>query len=572
MKNVCRFFIIIIIILFADKITFSQDTYFQDVASESGLQGLEDLMHYGVAWGDFDNDGDDDCFIATHPGDQLFRNEGNGKFVDVSQAAGIADPEYGASGGAWGDYDGDGDLDLFVANLSAESEDEEAAQSELVPNRLFRNNGAGVFTDASELAGVSGIIQDVTGSSTSASWVDYDNDGRLDLLVCNRCKGALLYRNLGNGSFAFASDAAGFTNGAANSDHPSKLTSVEHASWCDYDGDGDLDVFFSVALAGEDHHHEEGESEGTETDHDEALTETANALFCNNGDGTFSNVTQEAGLYQPNYAVSHVSVWGDYDNDGDFDLFVGNLGSVNEQTAVGSQLFRNNGDGTFTDVSAAAGIVDNFYTFNAAWVDVNNDGFLDLSIVCHPSHDDFPAGVLDPNPHPLYLSNGDGTFTNINATAEDALLATGMTDISHLIGLAWNDMDGDGAMDAIFTENHGDGPLRLYRNVSLAAGARWLGVRLSSPSGNTQGVGGIVYLRAGDKTQMQAAGVGDAGWGSSSSFVLHFGLGSETNGELKVRWPNGVVESFGKFDADRLITLRQGEGQSETSVVNWPVY
>lgn len=573
----------VLILLLAPQWAFSQEPYFQDIAPEAGLQGSTDLVQYGIAWGDFDGDGDDDCFVATHPGNQLFRNEGNGKFSDVSQSAGIADPEFGASGGAWGDYDGDGDLDLIVTNLSAEEEEEHAEgeeHSDIVPNRLYRNDGAGTFTDVAETAGVSGLVQDVTGGSTGASWVDYDNDGHLDVLVCNRFRGALLYRNAGDGTFVFASHETGFSHSHEEEheedaeEHEHELTSVEHAAWGDYDGDGDLDVFFSVALAAEEHHHHDGESEEEEEEEEgeEHHTETANAFFRNNGDGTFSEVTEEAGLHQTNGAVSHTSVWGDYDNDGDLDLFVGNLGSVNEQTAIPSQLFRNNGNGTFTDVSESVGIQNDYYTFNAAWVDANNDGLLDLSIIYHPSHDDFPAGILYQYPHPLYLANGDGTFTNINATVEDALLVTGMVDISHLIGLAWNDADGDGAMDAVFTENHGDGPIRLYRNESLAAGNHWLSVNLNGSTHNTKGVGATVYLISGGKTQMQIVGAGMGGWGSSSPLRVHFGLGSETQATVKVRWPDGPIESYGTIDANQNVTLVQGKGQNETDISNWPMY
>lgn len=568
----------IICLLFGCQSVFSQDTYFQDVATQAGLQGLIDRVQYGVSWGDFDGDRDEDCFIATHPGNQLFRNQGDGTFIDVSLEAGITDPDYGASGGAWGDYDGDGDLDLFVTNLATEK-----VGAEFVPNRLFENNN-GVFTDVADRAGVSGIVQEVTGGSTGAAWIDYNGDGHLDLMVCNRYRGALLYKNNGDGTFAFASHEAGLIHEHEGEehegeeheehDHEAELTSVEHAAWGDFDGDGDLDVYFCVAVAAEHTHSHDGEHEesGHEEEHEEEAHETANFLFRNNGDGTFENVTEEAGLHDPNFAVSHCAVWGDYDNDGDLDLFVSNLGSVNEKTAAASRLYRNNGDGTFTEIGETVGLRENYYTFNAAWVDVNNDGFLDLSIVYHPSHADFPAGVLYQYPHPLYLSNGDGTFTNINAAVEDAILITGLVDISHLIGLAWNDMDGDGDLDAVFTENHGDGPIRLYRNDSLAVGRQWLSVALKADGFNTHAVGAKVFVSAGSQTQMRIMGAGAAGWGSSSPLRLHFGLGEQSAAVVTVRWPDGNLESFGEQTAGRRITLIQGEGKAATPVMHWMVY
>ena len=318
------------------------------------------------------------------------------------------------------------------------------------------------------------------------------------------------------------------------------------------------------------HTHEHGD-EGHEEEPDHEGPKTANLLFENNGDGTFANVTDEAGVGDPNNAVTHTAVWGDYNRDGWLDLFVCNLGSDTEGTAAPSRLFHNNGDGTFSDMTTQAGLAGEIYAFNAMWVDINNDGHLDLHIIYHPSHEDFPAGVLVDFPHPLYLSDGDGTFTNINEFADQAIYETGIIDISHLIGLAWADADTDGDMDCVITENHGDGPLRLYRNERAAEGNHWIEIELRQDGDNPFAVGAQITLRTGHGEQVRAVGVGNSGWGCQAPLVQHFGLGEEGVAVVDVRWPDGTRESFGSLSGNGTHLLERGGG-TNVPVPDWHLY
>ncbi len=554
-------------------------TLFEDRGQESGLQGSFDLVQFGTAWGDYDGDGLEDLFVANNPDNQLFRNLGDGTFEDVSALSGIQDEDFKAGGGAWGDYDGDGDLDLFVCNTAAvEASENGDGEPEPVPNRLYRNQGGGVFSDVAAEALVSGEIEGVTGGTFSAAWADYDNDGALDIIVSNRYFGPLLYRNLGNGTFTYATEQAGLEHEEHHEgeeheeegehEHEGHISSAEHAVWSDFDNDGDLDLYLSIAIATEHHHHdEETESVKYKKDQEEA-SESENLFFYNNGDGTFTDGTEDCGAADPNPAVTHAAISGDYNNDGLMDLFVCNLGSVNEGTAAPSRLFRNDG-GTFTDVTAEAGIADDFYALSAAWVDFNNDGYLDLSIIYHPSHDDYPAGVLFTTPHPLYLSNGDGTFTNLNAENLDAIEVTGVSDISHLFGMAWADPDRDGDMDFVATESHGDGPLRFYTNQTAAEGNHWLQVELQSDPSNANCAGARITVTANGQSQIRDAGMSWSGFGSQSQTAEHFGLGDATSASVQVRWTDGTVELFDNVQADQRHQLVKGEGQIISDVEHW---
>lgn len=608
-QSVFLLVVISAVILFVNP-SFSQDTMFVDRASEAGIQGAVYDLQFGVAWGDFDNDGDDDLFVARDHQNQLFQNNGDGTFVDIAEAAGVDDHEMAAIGAAWGDYDGDGDLDLYVVNSASEDEEVE------VENRLFRNNGDGTFTNVAEETGVDGHLDEEhdhdhsgktvspaqeedhdhdhaeeSGGYTSAAWADYDNDGDLDLFATSRVHGVVLYENHEGIEFHNITEEAGLVieahdhgeeheedhaeeeEGHEEEEHEEGGVGVEHASFGDFDNDGDLDLYLSVAVAHEHDHEEEAEAkvDPSQEETEEEHAETENRFFMNNGDGTFSDKTDDYELGDPNEAVTHSSVWGDYDNDGWFDLLVLNLGSFNEGTAEASRLFHNNGDGSFTDMAETAGLVDVIYPFGATWADLNNDGWLDIVMINHPSHDDFEAGEFYERPHPIFMNNGDGTFTNINKEPVDAILDTGVTDINHVIGLSVSDYDNDGDLDYAITENHGDGPFLLYTSNTIADGNHWVQIALQQDGLNPFAVGSRVEVTAGGMTQYRLLDAGSTGFASQSSQTLHFGLGQATSAEVKVVWNDGSHELFSGLAVDQQNTLIKGQG-TLTSIPNWVNY
>jgi Ca2+-binding RTX toxin-like protein len=288
---------------------------FTDITASAGV-GVSNNS-YGATWGDYDNDGDYDIYIAISGSNNiLYLNNGNNTFTDVATAVGVADAGQGRSA-VWADYDGDNDVDLYVANQGA--------------NILYRNNGNNTFTDVTAIAGVGD-----TSSILSAAWVDYDGDADLDLYLANHNQPNILYRNDGNGTF---------TNSTATSG-VSHTGNERGVSWGDYDNDGDLDLYI-------------------------VNSSQANILYRNNGNGTFTDITANAGVADTGNGRG--ILWGDYDADGDLDLYVTNWGTANI-------LYRNNGNNTFTNISTITGVGNTGNGRGTNFGDIDGDGDLDLYI------------------------------------------------------------------------------------------------------------------------------------------------------------------------------------------------
>lgn len=521
------------------QVASAQDTMFVDRSESSGMQDEFIYRQLGVAWGDYDGDGFDDVFIATSPENRLFKNNGDLTFTDVAEEAGIKDAMAEAAVGVWGDYDADGDLDLFVGNLSPMMGD---GMPMMAKNRLYRNDDGG-FVDMAESAGVSGMVESVTGGTVSASWSDYDRDGWIDLLVCNRVRGVFLYRNRGDGGFENATTQAGLS-----------MTSCEHGVWADYDRDGDADLFLS---AGDGMMMNPSMMDGMSMAAPAqmgAMMPTSNKLYQNQGDGSFIDVTETAGLVsESNMARSHTAVWGDFNGDGYPDLFSGNRGSITMNTLAPSRLYRNNQDGTFTDVYEEAGMNDEYSVFGAAWADVDNDGRLDLYIAIHPDMRDHPDHHINPTriPHPLYMANEDGTFTDVNEDILDLPYVSGITDLGHQGGAAFGDADNDGDLDLVVVEAMGLGPMRFYENANAATGANWIKLSLRSDSPNTRAIGAKIIVEAGGMTNYREVGFSSTGWASQSPYEQTIGLGSSEAARVAVIWPNGVEDDLGELAANR---------------------
>jgi len=435
---------------------------FTNVTAQAGF--LEIGYALGVSCGDFDNDGDVDIFLGDS-GDfpnLLYRNNGDFTFTDVAFQVGVDYIENTFSG-VFGDYDNDGDLDLYLANPSFR------------PNFLYRNDGTGGFVDVAKQSGVSNADE-----SAGAVWGDIDNDGNLDLYVLNNTEPNVLFHNNGNGTFTDVTQTSGVGNPNGS----------QSAAFFDYDNDGDLDIYL-------------------------ANIDALCVLYRNNGEGTFTDVTAFSGT--ENLTLAHdadrnaaagVAI-GDYDNDMDEDIYVANHGI--------NALFRNNGDGTFTDVAAQAGVYCPLRTMGATFLDYDKDGYLDIYVA--------NKKVINI----LYHNNGDGTFTDVTKYSQ-------VGDRGYGFGVAFADFDNDGDLDIFLANQSPEKPNVMYRNNGN--GNNWLRIKLIGVQSNRLGIGAKVIVFTETHQMFRAVNSG-TGFCQQSAEV-DFGLGANMKAErVEVYWPSG---------------------------------
>jgi hypothetical protein len=426
----------------------------------------------GVAWGDYDGDGDLDLYVAKLGANKLYRNSAGASFEDVGAAMLIDDGGNG-HGIAWGDYDNDGDLDLYQSDTGGQ-------------NRLFRNDGV----DFQNVAPAVGIVD--SGPGQGVAWGDFDNDGFLDLYIA-RAGASLtnrLYQNNGGSAFTEVSSGAQVAD-------PSDSRGV---AWGDFDDDGDLDLY--VANDG------------------------ANRLYRNEGNNTFTDDAGNAGV--DGSADSQGATWGDYDGDGDLDLYVAN------PTGTANSLFQNQGDETFLSMEGSAGVGDTGLGEDVAWGDCDNDGDLDLYVSNYGSA------------NRLYVNNGDGNFAELGQFA-------GVADGGNGFGATWGDYDGDGDLD-LYVSNYGSANL-LYQNQGN--GNHWLQVELEGTVSNRDGIGVKLFATVGTD-QLRLDVDGGSGYFSQPSLPVEFGLGSAAVvDELRVEWPSGIVQTLTNVATDQLLTLEE---------------
>ncbi|MEO7272186.1 MAG: CRTAC1 family protein, partial [Vicinamibacterales bacterium] len=523
---------------------------FTHVNGATGQYYMAEQMGAGVALFDFDNDGDLDVFLiqggslgptsappSSSTTSRLFRNDltvgpdgGRGlHFTDVTDRAGVALRAYGM-GAAVGDYDNDGFLDLFITSFG--------------PETLFHNDGDGTFTDVTARAGVSDPLW-----SASAAFIDYDRDGDLDLFVANyldfslagnkTCHDAVgardycspraygpvpdrLYRNDGNGRFTDVSQAAGIST----ADGPGLGVSTG-----DYNGDGWLDLYV-------------------------ANDATPNQLWINQHDGTFVDTGLISGAAvnasgNPEGSMGIAS--GDFDADGDEDLFVTNV--VGETFA----MYAADGRGTFDDVRTKTGLAAAtaaFTGFGTDWLDYDNDGWLDLFVVNGAVN---VVEALRGQPRPfrmrnqLFHNSGAGRFDETSAAAGPGFARA---DVGR--GAAFGDIDNDGDVDIIVTNN--GGPVRLLLNRGSST-QHWLSIRTAQDPGNRFGFGAMVGIeRAGRPTLWRRVRT-DGSYLSASDTRVPFGLGpSAAVDAVIIRWPDGAAERWLHIATDRVLVLRKGTG------------
>jgi hypothetical protein len=453
----------------------------------------------GVAWGDFNGDGWDDLVVANAgEGERnfLYENRGDGtlELVADSPVGQVAAPTEGVN---WVDFDNDGDLDLLVVNRTE------------FPNELFRNDGNKGLVRVS----AGDLTADRT-SSTTACWADYDEDGFLDVWVVNRDgEDDALYRNRGEGGFSRL--AAGPMVGRGGDGRT--------CAWGDVDADGDLDLYVGNFLA------VDGESKAT------------NSLYLNRGDGSFEAMIGGPAVTEPGltYGVS----WVDFDADGDLDLFVSNI-ARSDQNA----LYRNDGSGGFAKVTSGPLVTDSGGPSKGhTWGDFDNDGDLDLYVANGTEGTDDILGYF-------YRHLGDGRFERVLESPFD-------TDRHISAGTAWSDYDNDGDLD-IFVANWGGNEEAndFYRNQT--SGASWLAIRLEGRRSNRMGIGAklrlVVEMDGVTRTQHRWQLL-NTGYGSQNAPIIHFGLGDATAAQtLEITWPSGKVDTHSNVEANRFWQAVEG--------------
>lgn len=510
---------------------------------------IVESMSGGVALFDYDNDGWLDIYFvnsltmdllksATKPQSELYRNNGNGTFTNVTQKAGVGDIGWGM-GVCVGDYNNDGWDDIFVTCLG--------------PDHLLKNNGDGTFTDVTKSAGVSDPRW-----STGAAFLDYDNDGRLDLFVSNyvdfdvnklpdkdrpclyrgiavqcgprglRGAGDTLYHNNGDGTFTDVSVKAGVSD-------PNGYYGLGVVC-SDFDGDGFVDIFV-------------------------ANDATPNFLYRNKGDGTFKDIgfTSGAAVNEngSEQACMGVTV-GDYDHDGRFDIFATNF---SQEYNV---LYRGRGANLFTDVSHAAGFLNQPYvSWGTKFFDYDNDGWLDLFVVNGHVYPQVDKANMDAGYRQrkfLHKNNRDGTFSEVAAQSGDALMEKRVSR-----GAAFGDIDNDGDVDIVV--NDLDGAPSLLRNDGGNANNSVL-IKMVGDRSNRDGIGARVKVVSGDLTSIDEVRSG-ASYISHNDLRLHFGLEKRTKIDLiEIRWPSGAVDKVEGIGVNKILVIKEGKGVVEQKELN----
>ena len=534
------------------------------------------------------------------------------QFVNVARQAGLTTPnvwggvdhkrsiiEAKGSGIAFFDYDHDGWLDIYLTNGTRL--DAQWAAGQAPTSHLYKNNRDGTFTDVTEGSGLG-----LTGWQTGVCVGDYNNDGWDDLFCCfwgqNR-----LFRNKGNGTFADVTQSAGLWH--------------SHTRWgagctfLDYDRDGHLDLFVcnyvkldpdKVPPPGDEHF---CQWKGVPIMcGPRGLPGDTNLLFHNNGDGTFTDVSEAAGILKPGPRYSITAVSYDFDNDGWPDIYI----AVDSQPSI---LFQNNHDGTFTDIAveagcaysdggheqagmgvavadydndgrfdifktnfaddtsnlyhndgnrsytdvtfpAGTGVNDRFVAWGCGFIDYDNDGWKDIVQVnghVYPEIDKYHFGQTFKNPRVVYRNLGNGHFQEVSAQ-----MGPGITEQFSSRGAAFGDYDNDGGMDMLIL-NMNDLPSLLH-NVG-GSKQNWIKLKLIGTHCNRTAIGARARVRVGKQTQMDEVQSGTSVM-SQSDLRLHFGLGkAQIVDAIEITWPTTrKVESFTHIKANQILTIREGEG------------
>jgi hypothetical protein len=526
---------------------------FEEIAERSGLTFVSDscptpnknqpeTMVAGVALFDYDNDGYPDVYLvngAAIPSlrkespkywNRLYHNNHDGTFTDVTGKAGVAGEGYGM-GVAIGDYNNDGWPDIYVVNTGK--------------NQLFRNNGNGTFTDVTDTAGVGGGMLDGKKMwSVSAAWVDYNNDGLLDLFVSNYCKWEVnkdpfcgpkpglrtychpnsyanlpntLYRNNGDGTFTDVSAETGIAK------YSGKGMGVAIA---DYDGDGFMDIFV-------------------------ANDNRPNFLFHNLGGKKFEEIALESGVAytQSGSAISGMGAdFKDVDNDGRPDIW---------HTAVENEsfpLFQNRGDGQFWERTFQMHLLGTrgMSGWGNGIFDFDNDGWKDLFVA--------RGNVLDnvaqfsnrhyEEPNAVFLNLGNGKFQDVSGEAGPDFQKAA----AHR-GVAFGDLDNDGRIDAVVSVLNGK--VKYFHNISQN-GNHWILLKLAGKKSNRMALGAQIRITGEDGAKQYNEVTTAVGYACASDSRVHFGLGaSKTIREIDIKWPSRIHQVLHNVAADQILAIEE---------------
>jgi len=537
---------------------------FRDITAQAGIRFvhnnaafgkkyLPETMGPGVAFIDYDNDGWPDIFLVNganwpgqpskHSTSKLYHNNHDGTFTDVTHKAGL-DIELFGMGVAVGDYDNDGFDDLFVTALGQ--------------SHLFHNNGNGTFTDVTQKAGLLGPKE----FSTSAAWVDYDKDGKLDLVVANYVQWSIesdlyctldgksksyctpesykgtsvrLWRNRGDGTFEDVTKKAGLA------DPTSKTLGI---AIIDYDNDGWPDLLLSNDTQ-------------------------PNKLYRNNGNGTFTEKAVVAGVAFSEDGVARAGMGvdaADYDHSGLPSILITNFS--NQMVS----LYHNEGKGLFvdeaprSDVGRASLLTLGFGCF---FFDYDLDGWPDIFIA--NGHIDGDIERVQPNvkytmpPH-LFRNLGKGNFQEVAKTLGNSFNAPRVGR-----GAAYADINNDGRLDLLLSTN--GGPVYLFLNEATGSAPtnKSLRIKLVGTKSNRDGIGAVVKLSAGGETQTQMLRSGSS-YLSASELILTFGLAQITQADsIEIRWPSGQIDKLSNIPAAQTITITESKGVTASHPFNKPL-
>ena len=477
-KQVSGQLFVVSLLLILPAMAFGQFVKFSDVSQSAGVSEPDSGTGHGVVFADFNGDGLLDIYMVNwwNQPNFLFINNGNGTFTNRASDFGVTVPDGGDRGVSAADFDNDGDMDLYVSAGGA--------------NWFFRNDNNQHFADITYSSGAADW-----GQGMNVCFGDYDRDGNVDLLITNQGTGwNELFHNNGNGSFSKVTSGAGLGSYRYSSG----------AAFFDYDNDGYLDII--IIRGNRDQNY-------------------SNLLYHNNGNGTFTEMGSAAGVATPGDGIG-VAI-GDYNNDGYLDIYITEEWQPN-------RLYRNNGNGTFTNVASQAGVADNGRNVGCTFGDFNNDGYLDIYETTYGGS------------NRLYRNNGNGTFSEVGSFA-------GVNDWGNGFGVTIGDYNRDGQVD-IFLSNAGQ-RAKLFKNNG--SGNHWLALRLIGESSNRSAIGARVTAFANGKRQIREI-CGGSSYVSENSLEVYFGLGSASVVDsLIINWPSGIRQRFYNLATNQYMAINE---------------